>query len=69
LSEVIAAAEEVKNELQRLEIGVGCLEESLISDKLADSLKKARAAHHRASATVSAILEALLGIVDRLEGP
>lgn len=68
-SEVIATDEEVKNELQKLEIVIGCLEESSIDARLAKNLENVRAAHHRASANLSAILEALLGIVDRLEGP
>jgi hypothetical protein len=68
LSEVIAALEEAYDEAQAIEIRVGCMEPA-VHDKLAATLEEIRTEGHAMYVRASAMLEALLGIVDRLEGP
>jgi hypothetical protein len=68
LSDTIADFERGNSEVQAIEIRIGCLE-SPIHDKLVEDLKHVRALHRAQNVRISAMLEALLGIVDRLEAP
>jgi len=67
LGKAIATLEKFNNEIQTIEMRVGCLEESSISSELLNALQDARAVHHVQNRNMSAMLETLLGIVDRLE--